>query len=171
MFDFLGDFLTDVSNPDEFWSDAYGSYDTWGGDIYTTPEYGDVSDWGTGNSTWNAEYSGAGAVNTFEGSKASMFDDWGKLGKQALIGGSTALAAAAGQGRSGGLSSLASRSMGGIGGGRMPIQAMGDAKGPQALTSKSPDALHSYWMDKMRDFARWKATVAASDPDVKIGRK
>lgn len=71
--------------------------------------------------------------------------------KKAAVGGFSALASPKGQGGGG---NNATRLMGSVGGERMPVRAMGNAQGPQALRSESGSAIDAYWADRMRAFGR-----------------
>jgi hypothetical protein len=45
---------------------------------------------------------------------------------------------------------------------RLPVQAMGDAKGPRAIVSEEPNTLDAYWADRMRVFGRLNDTTSST---------
>ena len=139
IFDAIGDGLSWVG-------DQIGSIFDSGPDDYET--YGVFTD--------SALDSGVSAVS---GDGASWLSSKGFQG--AITGGAQALLSRKGSGGNGGGSiSYAGRLSANTAADRLPVQAMGDARGPRAITSEEPNTIDAYWSDRMRSFGRLSDTTS-----------
>ena len=95
------------------------------------------------------------------GGSGGAFDWLSSKGFQgAMGGGAKALLSRGGsRGGSGGNGiSYAGRLSANTAADRLPVSAMGDAKGPRAIVSEEPNTIDSYWTDRMRSFGRLSDT-------------
>lgn len=97
-------------------------------------------------------------VSASSGGLFSGASDWlsSKGFKAAMGGGAQALLSPRnrGGGGGGGSVSYAGRLSANTAADRLPVQAMGDARGPRAIVSEEPNTIDAYWSDRMRQFGR-----------------
>lgn len=108
---------------------------------------------------------GSSAGNYGSSSSGGAFDWLQSKGFQgAMAGGAKALLSPRGGsgGGGGGAISYAGRLSANTAADRLPVSAMGDAKGPRAIVSEEPNTIDAYWSDRMRQFGRLSDTVSAT---------
>lgn len=139
--------------------DAVGDAFSWVGDtvssIFSPSDVVDLDDgvsipWETvyGETASSAASSAAGGASGWLSSKGF---------KAAMGGGAQALLSPrnrGGGGGGGGSISYAGRLSANTAADRLPVQAMGDARGPRAIVSEEPNTIDAYWADRMRQFGR-----------------
>ncbi len=102
-------------------------------------------------------------VNLGQSASGGAFDWLSSNGfKSAMAGGAQALLSRGGNRGGGSGSQFAGRLSSNTAADRLPVSAMGDAKGPRAIVSEEPNTLDAYWSDRMRSFGRLSDTNSAT---------
>lgn len=110
-------------------------------------------------------YQAGNSAGNYGGSSSGAFDWLSSKGFQGAIGGGAqALLSRGGGGNRGGGGgvSYAGRLSANTAADRLPVSAMGDAKGPRAIVSEEPNTIDAYWSDRMRSFGRLSDTNSAT---------
>jgi hypothetical protein len=141
--------------------DAIGSGISWVADQVTS-----IFDSGpSATDAYEQVYQAGSSAGNYGSSSGGAFDWLQNKGFQgAMAGGAKALLSPRGSGGSsgGGGVSYAGRLSANVAADRLPVQAMGDARGPRAITSEEPNTVDAYWSDRMRQFGRLSDTASAA---------
>jgi len=148
IFDAVGDAFSWVSDTvSSVFSGAADDYDTYG--VFT-------------DAALDQGVSAASGSSSFFGGASDWLSSKGF--KAAMGGGAQALLSPRNRGGGGGgqAISYAGRLSANTAADRLPVQAMGDARGPRAIVSEEPNTVDAYWSDRMRSFGRLSDTSSST---------
>lgn len=141
--------------------DAIGDGISWVSD-----QIGSIFDSGpTVTDAYEQVYQAGSSAGNYGSSGGGAFDWLQSKGFQsAMAGGAKALLSprSGGGGSGGGAISYAGRLSANTAADRLPVSAMGDARGPRAIVSEEPNTIDAYWSDRMRQFGRLSDTSSAT---------